>query len=74
MSFTEMMLQKIQALPPEKQREVLEYVERIGTAPSKAGPRLDPEGALAEQPSGLDFDDFEKARRALWGDTPPEDI
>ena len=45
MSLTEMVLQKIQALPPEKQREVLEYVERIGTAPSKTAPRLDPEDA-----------------------------
>jgi hypothetical protein len=71
MSLAEIVMEKVRALPPAKQREVLEFIERIATEP--AAPRFDPEGALADQPSGLGFDDFDRARRALWVDTPPED-
>jgi len=74
MSDAEILIEKVRILTPAKQREVLEYIERIATAPKETVQRVDPEGALADQPSALEFDDFEQARRELWPDTPPEDI
>jgi hypothetical protein len=74
MSVAEILIEKVRVLTPEKQREVLEYIERISTSPTRTAPRVDPEGALADQPSALEFRDFEQARRELWADTPPEGI
>jgi hypothetical protein len=74
MSVAEILIEKVRVLPLEKQREVLEYIERIATAPNRSAARVDPEGALADQPSALELKDFEQARRELWADTPPEGI
>jgi hypothetical protein len=42
MNTTEAILEKVSALPPEKQAQVLQYVESIATPPDKHNPETDP--------------------------------
>lgn len=69
----ELIAEKAKALPPDKQAEVLDFLEFIQARSRKqAGPLVDPYGLLA----GLDHDisesDIAEARREMWGGFPRE--
>ena len=63
MTLAETVGMKVAQLPPDRQREVLDFVEFLATRTVPSGPRRDPEGWLADQPSNLSFENFAAARR-----------
>jgi hypothetical protein len=71
-STAELIAQKTSALSPEKQQEILDFVEFLALreAPKAALRSLD---GLWQ---GLDLskDDIEETRQGLWGDFPRADI
>ncbi len=72
MTLAETLTQKVSQLPLNRQLEVLNFVEVLGRKQGQAGPRRDPEGLLADQPSDLSLEDFASARREAWGSFPRE--
>ena len=72
MSIVEAITQKVQNLPVDRQREVLDFVEILGRTPNTSTTRHDPEGMLASQLSGLTMDEVKNARREMWASFPRE--
>jgi len=72
MTLAETLARKISRLPVSRQVEVLDFAEFLEKKQMRAGPRRDPEGLLADQPSGLDLDGFTAARKEAWGNFPRE--
>ena len=72
MTVAETLAHKVRQLPVDRQLQVLEYVEFLEQKHGQRGPRRDPEGLLAEQPSNLNLGDFTAARREAWRGFPRE--
>ncbi len=72
MTTWELIAQKAKDLPPEKQIEVLDFVEFIHAREGHKRPRR----SLAGLWQGFDIstEDIEEARREMWGNFPREDI
>ena len=71
-STTELIAQKTSALSPEKQQEVLDFVEFLQLREAPKRPLRGLDGLW--QGFDLSSDDLEKTRRDLWGDFPRTDI
>jgi len=74
MSTWELIAEKVKTLPSEKQREVLDFVEFVGSRDRQGRPRCSPAGLWADLALDLTEEDIAEARRAMWGDFPREDI
>jgi len=76
MEVAELIVQKLHVLPPQKQREVLDFVDFLSQQAVKQRPRRDPKGLWADLDLGIDVtaQDIHDARRELWGDFPREDF
>ena len=72
MSIEEAILEKVRALPPEKQVDVLEYVSTLETTSGE--PFRSPKGILADLNFTLTEQDLAEARREMWGNFPRDDI
>jgi len=76
MSIEEAVLERLKALPPDKQREVLDFAEFLQQrAVQGKWPRQSVKGlwtGLIEKP--ITEEDIAKARREMWGNFPREDI
>lgn len=70
MTIATQLITKLQALPEEQQRQVLEFMQTL--QPSKKERLIDPRGMFA----GYDTteDDIAQARREMWGSFPREDF
>jgi hypothetical protein len=70
MTIAMQVMLKLQALPEEQQRRVLEFIEKLPPAPPQ--PRVELRGLL----KGYDITDEEiaEARREMWGNSPGEDF
>lgn len=62
MSVAEQIMQKLAALPEDRQREVLTFVEQLESPKS---PLKSLYGAMADRPSNLSLEDFLQARAEL---------
>jgi hypothetical protein len=70
MTIEEQVLEKLRDLPPEKQKEVLDFV---GLLKEKNGPRLPRRSLLglwADLNIHLTEKDIAEARREMWGNFP----
>ena len=68
-------IERVRTLPPEKQREVLDFVDSLGGPSKKKMPRKSLEGLWAGMnPSPITDGDIAKAREEMWGNFPREDI
>ncbi len=67
---------KAMALPIEKQREVLDFVEFIlhKTESSAAPPRQSLRGLWADLGLEVTAEDIDEAQREMWANFPREDI
>lgn len=69
MTLEEQLIEKMRDLPPEKKKEVLEFVDSL----RKNGPRV-PRRSLLGLWADLDFhvteEDIAEARREMWGNFP----
>jgi len=70
MGIDESLLEKIRALPPEKQQEVLDFVEFLHR--KIARPRRSFKGIWADLQVDITEDDLVQIRRELWGNFPRE--
>ena len=67
MTIAETVKEKVDALPVEKQQEVLAFTERIAENGQQPRPLHNPEGILAGLVPDLTLEDFQKNRREMWG-------
>jgi hypothetical protein len=66
------LVQKLQALPYDKQREVLDFVEFLAEKHRPKRPRRSFLGALAHLDIPCGEEDIAEARREMWGNFPRE--
>ena len=67
-------LEKLRALPPEKQQEVLDFVEFLEHKSLPKQPRRSLKGLWADLGISITEEDIAEARREMWGNFPREDI
>ncbi|HKP85262.1 MAG TPA: DUF2281 domain-containing protein [Blastocatellia bacterium] len=60
-------LEKLRALPPEKQQEVLDFVEFLERKAAVKQPRRSLMGALAHLNIHITEEEIDEARREMWG-------
>jgi len=74
MTMEEAILEKVRALPPEKQRKVLEFTESLGTPAQKKPPLRSPRGLWADLDISISEEDIAEIRREMWKNFPRDDI
>ena len=72
MSIPELILEGIRELPPDKQREVLGFVESLKDSTEPAKPLRGLEGLWADMGFDITEEDIAQARREMWGNFPRE--
>ncbi|MCI2429033.1 DUF2281 domain-containing protein [Candidatus Acetothermia bacterium] len=72
MSIEESVLERIRALPPEKQKEVLDFVEFLHKKSHTSQPRRSLKGLWADLKVDITEEDITEARREMWGSFPRE--
>lgn len=70
MSIEESVLEKIRALPPEKQQEVLDFVEFLQKRSLARQPRQSLKGLWADLKVNITEEDIAVARCEMWGSFP----
>ena len=70
MTIEEMVLEKLRGLPPEKQKEVLEFVESLKPPGITRKPLRSLEGLLEDLNVDITEEDIAAARREMWGNFP----
>ena len=70
MTIEEMVLEKLRGLPPEKQKEVLDFVESLKPDGSTKKPLRSLEGLLEDLNVDITEEDIAEARREMWGNFP----
>jgi hypothetical protein len=71
-SITEQIAAKVKSLPPEKQQEVLDFVEFLRERSGPSKPLLSPEGLWKDLKIEITEADIDEARREMWGNFPRE--
>lgn len=76
MSIAEAVIQKLLALPADKQENVLAYVEELERqfADDTRQALFDPAGVAASVGCDLTIEDFRANRRAMWGTGSDEEL
>ena len=64
------MLEKLRELPPDKQKEVLEYVESLQDESKPSKQMISAEGLWANDGFDITEQDIAEARREMWGNFP----
>ena len=66
------LVQKLRALPYDKQREVMDFVQFLLSRTPPKRPRRSLEGMLAHLNIHITSEDIAEARREMWGNFPRE--
>lgn len=74
MSIDEEVLGKLQALPPDKQQEVLDFVEFLGGKGRPMNPKQRLRGLCADLGVHLSTEEIDQARCEMWAQFPREDV
>ncbi len=76
MSVVESIVEQVQNLPLERQREVLDFVEFLEYKEKANGekPRKSLYGLWANRGIDITEEDIDEIRREMWADFPREDI
>jgi hypothetical protein len=72
MTVAENLLRKVNELPPDRQVEVLRFVESLEQRSASGGALRDPAGLLAGTSADLALEDFAAARREMGKGFPRE--
>jgi uncharacterized protein DUF2281 len=70
----EIIAEKAKELPPEKQLEVLDFLEALRTRAQRKGPLRSPAGLLKDLRIDLSEEDITEARRELWSTFHCKDV
>lgn len=74
MSIEQAILREVQALPPEKQREIYEHARRLRIESAKKPPFKSVRGLWAHLGISLSAEEIEENQREMWKNFPREDI
>ena len=74
MSLEQAIQEIVHELPPDKQREVFDYVSRLQTKNTKKPPFKSIEGLWAGLGVSLSAEEIDENRREMWRNFPREDI
>ena len=74
MSLEEAILDKVRSLPPDKQREVLEFAQALSAGPSAKKPLRSPKGLWADLGIDVSGADLAEIRREMWQNFPRDDV
>ncbi len=74
MGIEQSVLEKLRALPVEKQHEVLDFVEFLDRKRNRERTRRSMKGLWADLGIQISEKDISEARREMWGGFPREDI
>ena len=74
MTLAEAVMEKVKALPVDKQQEVLDFAEFLSDRDRPPRPRRSAMGLWADLGVSLTDEDIEEARRQMWGAFPRGDI
>ena len=72
MSIEEAILEKVRALPPEKQSELLAVADAMVAKPVGKAPLRSPRGLWAEFDIDISAEDIRELRREMWKNFPRE--
>jgi len=72
MSTDQLILEKLRTLPPEKQQEVLHFVESLQRKARGKRPGRSLRGLWADLGVTITAEDIAEARREMWGNFPRE--
>jgi len=70
MTIEEQVLEKLRDLPPEKQKEVLDFVDFLKEKSGEKKPRRSLLGLWADLNFHVTEEDIAEARREMWGNFP----
>lgn len=70
MRIEELVLERLRELPPEKQKEVLEFIESLKGKNGPQQPLRTLRGLWANLGIEITEEDIAKARREMWGNFP----
>jgi hypothetical protein len=74
MTTWELIAEKAKVLTPEKQSEVLDFLEFLRARENPKQPRQSAAGLLADLGIDVSDEDIEEARREMWSNFPHRDI
>jgi hypothetical protein len=74
MDIEQAVLEKLRALPPEKQRALLDFAEFLHQKDMAKRPRRSLKGLWADLGVRITEEDIAEARREMWENFPREDI
>ncbi len=74
MTIEQTLLEAVRALPPEKQKELLEHAGRLRSATSSKKPFQSIKGLWAGMGISVSSEEFDELRREVWKDFPREDL
>ncbi|MBL8797087.1 MAG: DUF2281 domain-containing protein [Planctomycetia bacterium] len=74
MNLEQDVLTVLRNLPPEKQREVLDFAEFLKSKAGSPSQRRSLMGLCAAPGLSVTAEDIDEARREMWGNFPREDI
>ena len=70
MTIEQQVLEKLRDLPPEKQKEVLNFVAQLKEQADHKTPRRSLLGLWADLNTNITKEDIAQARREMWGNFP----
>jgi mRNA-degrading endonuclease RelE of RelBE toxin-antitoxin system len=70
MTIEQQVLEKLRDLPPDKQKEVLDFVDFLKEKTSPEKPRRSLRGLWANLNINITEEDIAQARREMWGNFP----
>ncbi|MHB8502014.1 MAG: DUF2281 domain-containing protein [Candidatus Acidiferrales bacterium] len=70
MTIEQQVLEKLRDLPPEKQKEVLDFVALLKEKNGPKKPLRSLRGLWADQKIHITEEDIAQARREMWGNFP----
>ena len=74
MDIGQVVVEKLRTLPPEEQKEVLDFVDFLHQKRIVKGPRRSVKGIWADLGVDITEDDVAEVRREMWTNFPREDI
>lgn len=74
MTLEEAILEKARGLPPEKQKELLQFANALSAPEGPKPPLRSPEGLWADLNVSVSEEDIAELRREMWGGFPRDDI
>jgi hypothetical protein len=74
MSIEEAILERVRELPPERQKEVLDFAEFLKSQRGFKRPLQSMRGLCADLGVSLSEEDIAEARREMWKNFPRDDV